>query len=506
MPRRERARAADSPRQNLAVKDLGDVMGQMRLINGIFAALNSSIETEDLHLILLTILTTPRGLGFTRAHLFVVGDDPKVFHGRLGLGCRDAEELEFLEAEIATEEAQLAKMAMRQGPGQSGRAVHEGLDDLRNQSWWITAYQRAAADNPLTEAIRGRALWKAGLRSPPRVLAAADRSEIKAMRVRAGKVPRSLDPETAGLLGEDFVLGPLRTKRGVRAIVAADKAFQPEGITRDDMANFEWLCNQASLALENAELYDDLRRAYSEIEAVDAMKSNFLSIISHELRTPLTSILGFVQLIRDGRVGEINATVHRLLDKVVMRSRDLTNLINDLLEIAELQAGGLVHLELEPVATEDAVEEAIQREEQRRHDLNVTIEHRRPSKKIPPILGDEQALARVLRHIIDNAVKFNREGGKVTIRHRATARHVEISIRDNGPGMAEGELQKIFDHFYQADGDLTRAHGGVGLGLSIVKKVLSCLNGQIEIESRPGRGTTVRVTFPRAPTGGNGAA
>jgi signal transduction histidine kinase len=474
--------------------------GQARLFNGIFAALSSSLEIDDLKLILLTILSRPRGLGFTRAHLFLAGEAPNSFEGALGLGCPSRAHLRRLSKEIAAEDAMLVQMAASRRQGRDAGGLRTGLNDLRGQTWWITAYQEAEAENPLTKAVRGRPLLRESVRKLPQFLRPAGLEQIRALRVKGSKIPSPLNPETVKYLGDDFLLGPLRTKRGVSAVVAVDRAFQPDGITPENVMAFEWLCNQASLALQNAELFSDLRRTYDELEAVDRMKSNFLSVVSHELRTPLTSILGFVQLIRDGRCGEINPAMHRLLDKVVGKSQDLARLINDLLEIAELQSEALINLDLEPVALDEAVDEAIQHEEHRSADRSVRIVHRRPKRELPLVMGDSRALERLAYHLIDNGVKFNDGGGSVTIDYRATAKHVDLRVRDTGKGMSQEECRRIYEDFYQGDGNLTRKHGGVGLGLTIVKKLMHLLNGEIQVESELGKGTTIRLRLPVAPT------
>jgi signal transduction histidine kinase len=489
--------ATDKTPASLSVSKAGELVGQMRLINGIFAALNSSLEIDDLHLILLTVLTAPRGLGFTRAHLFAIDPEGKQFLGRMALGCGSESQVSALEREIRSEETLLAAMASGRARGAERGAMRRELIDLRNQSWWITAFQRAQVDNPLSRAVAGRPLL--GPSGQHLLRRQSENGDIRALHVQGRRPPRFLDARTAALLGDEFLMAPLRTKRGIRAVVAVDRAFRPQGITGDDVANFEWLCNQASLALENAELYADLRHAYSEIQAVDTMKSNFLSTISHELKTPLTSILGFVQLIRDGKAGAVNPTMHRLLDKVVAKSRDLGHMVNDILEIAELQAESLVRIDREAVGVEEVVERAIHRVAQRRRSASVEIEHHRPAEPLPRVLGDEQALERIFFHIIDNAVKFIPVAGKVTIRYRAAPRNVEVAVRDTGIGIAPQHLHRIFDHFYQIDSDLGRAYNGVGLGLAVTKKLLTILGGQIRVQSTPGRGSTFRLSFPIAP-------
>ncbi|MBN1477333.1 HAMP domain-containing histidine kinase, partial [Candidatus Sumerlaeota bacterium] len=245
-----------------------------------------------------------------------------------------------------------------------------------------------------------------------------------------------------------------------------------------------------------AELFADLQHAYNEIQEVDTLKSNFLSTISHELRTPLTSILGFVQLILEGRAdGPINETQRRLLMRVVDKSRDLHSMVNDILEIAEIQAEGLVRLDPEPVAVEEIVGQVIDRVAQRRRTAEVEIEHRLPAQPLPLVMGDFQAVERVFYHIIDNALKFIPVRGKVAVSYRSLPGHVEVSVQDTGIGMAPEHLGKIFDHFYQIENDLSRAYNGVGLGLTITKKLLTLLDAPIHVESELGKGTTMTVSF-----------
>lgn len=492
----QRHTPASTPRPTLAVSRLGGVIGQMRLINGIFAALNASLAIDDLQLILLTVLTAPRGLGFTRAHLFVADEGGQQFTGRLALGCGPQRGLDDIEQEIRGEEQMLTSMLANSAP--PGAAMREDLAELRSQSWWITAYQRAQPDNPLTRAIEGRPLLRPR-HSLPAPLAGAN-GDVRALHVRAGTRPRWIDPRTLALLGDEFLLAPLRTQRGLRALVAVDRAQRPGRLSRHDAANLEWLCNQAGLALQNAELYGDLRRAYAELQAVDSMKSNFLSTLSHELKTPLTAILGFVQLILQGKAGEINPTARRLLAKVVDRAHDLGEMVNDLLEIAEIEADGLVQIDREPVVLEDVVERAIQRVAKRRHSADVLIEHRRPERPLPPVLGDQGAIERIFYHLVDNAVKFTPGPGKVTVAYRATAHRVQATVRDTGIGIAPQHLEQIFDRFFQVDGDLSRAYSGVGIGLAVTKKLLTLLGAEIHVTSRLGKGSTFRLTFPITPT------
>ncbi len=245
----------------------------------------------------------------------------------------------------------------------------------------------------------------------------------------------------------------------------------------------------ASLAIDHVRLVDELERA-------NHLKSDFLATMSHELRTPLHIITGYVDLLLEGGFDPISDDQRDALQRVAGSARKLLDLINATLELSRLEAGR-VPLALGPVSLTDGVRDVRQetREACERSGLEIVWE---ASDDLPEIHTDRVKVGIVLKNLVDNAVKFT-EHGRVTVTARRADGGVEISVADTGVGIAAAALPAIFESFRQLEGSLTRAHGGVGLGLYVVRVVLDLLGGRIAVESEPGRGSTFRVHLPLAP-------
>ncbi len=225
------------------------------------------------------------------------------------------------------------------------------------------------------------------------------------------------------------------------------------------------------------------------------MKTNFLSIVSHELRTPLTSIIGFVHLLTEGRVGETSPAQADLLKRVSQHASHLQSMVNDVLEIAEVEAGGIINASVQPVDPLAAVLRVIPKIEARRGTKQITIEPVLQGR-IPMMLGDAHALERILFHLLDNAVKFIPHAGRVTIEFQQREHDLDVTVADSGIGIPKENVQRIFEHFYQVDFRLERAYGGMGIGLSVVKMLLEATGGRIRVESSVGLGSRFTLTYP----------
>ncbi|MEI6037748.1 MAG: HAMP domain-containing sensor histidine kinase, partial [Planctomycetota bacterium] len=202
---------------------------------------------------------------------------------------------------------------------------------------------------------------------------------------------------------------------------------------------------------------------WADDKEVDRLKTNFLSIVSHELRTPLTSIIGFVRLVEEEKVGPITPPQCDLLKRVSHHAAHLQSMVNDLLEIAEVEAGGMIDVELEAVDPLAAFYNILPKIETRRGSKNITIE---PviRNTVPLIRCDSLALERIYYHLLDNAVKFIPSEGRVTVEFDRRDNELNISIVDTGIGISHENLTRIFDHFYQVDSRLERTYGGMGIG------------------------------------------
>ena len=265
---------------------------------------------------------------------------------------------------------------------------------------------------------------------------------------------------------------------------------------------------------ELAEKNDELKTSYDELKQLDQLKSTFLATVSHELRTPLTSIIGYAEMLESGAAGALSDGQTEFLKTIRGKADQLLGLISSLLDLGHLEAQNLqLHSEaVDPRALLSDVGSTIVPNANRRNvALDIEV-----ADDTPKIWGDLVRLQQIVLNLADNAMKFSAEGGTVVLRAEAgeldaggpaglgaalfTASRpgVVLTVRDTGMGIPEENLTRIFDAFYQVDAGTTRAHGGAGLGLSIVKQLVDSHDGKIEVTSTLGEGTIFTVTLPAA--------
>jgi signal transduction histidine kinase/CheY-like chemotaxis protein len=235
-----------------------------------------------------------------------------------------------------------------------------------------------------------------------------------------------------------------------------------------------------------------LRAARSEAEAASRLKDEFLATLSHELRTPLNAILGWTTMLRHGQVERTR--MGHALEVVERNARAQAQLIEDVLDMARIITGKL-RVELAPVALAPIVEAAVEaaRPGALAKDITLCVSIR----DVPAIRADGGRLQQVLWNLISNAVKFTPPGGQVSVVVGLAASQAMITVSDNGPGIAPEFLPFIFDRFRQADQSVTRGHGGLGLGLSVVKHLVELHGGTVHAESEGiGKGSSFRVSLP----------
>jgi signal transduction histidine kinase len=238
----------------------------------------------------------------------------------------------------------------------------------------------------------------------------------------------------------------------------------------------------------------DLTAANAELQELDRLKSQFLGSLSHELRTPLTAMLGYLELLDRGTLGGLNATQHEAV-AVMRRSGEVLNSqITNLLYLQEVRSAQLrrTQVELDALLRRLADELAAQARL-----ANVALVLELPPQLGAPLAADEQALSLGLRHLIENAVKFNVSGGKVQVALSDEGTRVLIRVADTGIGIPADAMEKIFLPFYQVDASLARQHAGSGLGLAIARHVVEAHGGQVITRSALGRGSVFTVVLPR---------
>jgi PAS domain S-box-containing protein len=250
----------------------------------------------------------------------------------------------------------------------------------------------------------------------------------------------------------------------------------------------EDLAHRAASAVDNARLYKEARQS-------NRTKEDFLATLSHELRTPLTPIIGWVHMIRQ-RMLEADDLEHGLAI-VEKNSQSLARLINDLLDMSAILSGKM-RIEKVPVSIDEALREAVETIRPLAETRNINLEVRYCEGQRVIVNGDRTRLVQIFWNIMANSVKFSDTGGSVRVTCEADEREVSAIITDEGQGIAPEFLPQIFERFSQADSSKTRAHGGLGIGLALVKSFTEAHGGSVMVESAgPGRGSRFTVRLPR---------
>lgn len=239
-----------------------------------------------------------------------------------------------------------------------------------------------------------------------------------------------------------------------------------------------------------------LNQTLERLETLFRTQQRFLADVSHELRTPLTTIRGNVDLMR--RMGVADDS---FLNDIQAELERMTRLVNDLLLLARADVGGLP-IERRPVALDTLLLDVFRQLSMLDRPVDITLEE----VDQVSVLGDADRLKQLILNLADNAVKYTIDGGSVRLGLSKTRHDAHIKIADTGIGIPESDLPHIFDRFYRVDKARTRAHGGSGLGLSIVKWIVDVHGGTIDVESEVGKGTTFRVTLPLWQGGPQGTA
>jgi signal transduction histidine kinase len=270
-----------------------------------------------------------------------------------------------------------------------------------------------------------------------------------------------------------------------------------EVVDEERQAILEAAAEQCAQALERASLYalEQVRR--EELERSNRMKDDFLGIVSHELRTPLSAILGWARMLKRGVVNSGPAR-ERALDAIERNATLQARLVDDLLDVSRIVSGKL-ELETSNVDLASIVEAALDsvRPTLLAKGLEVRLSMAHDNATV---LGDARRLQQVVWNLLTNAIKFTGPGGRIELVVARAGRIVRMSVRDNGVGIPADVLPYVFERFKQADGSATRRHGGLGLGLSIVRHVVDAHGGSVQaLSAGEGEGTEIIVELPALP-------
>ena len=235
-------------------------------------------------------------------------------------------------------------------------------------------------------------------------------------------------------------------------------------------------------------------RDTTELTRVADMRRDFVANVSHELKTPLAAIRGYAETLRDGALDE-PPTARRFTDRILSQCRRLQELLDDLLTLSRMEGVAPPH-EREPVDLHALIRHSVDLLAPAARDKRVEIEVE--AEPVPLLSGDADGMERLLLNLLDNAIKYNRPEGKVTLRLLQAGGEAVLEVSDTGIGIPSESIPRIFERFYRVDKGRAREEGGTGLGLAIVKHVAQAHGGQVEVESRAGRGSKFTVRLPIA--------
>ena len=282
----------------------------------------------------------------------------------------------------------------------------------------------------------------------------------------------------------------------------------PSALSRHDIEVLEQIAPHIAVAIRNAQLLDNLKasldevtrarerlhEANKELMTLDEMKTNLLSNVSHELRTPLVAVLGYTDIIYNGKVGPINDVQKEYLGIGLRNIEKLVTLIENLLDFSRLHQGTET-LEFNTFNLADCARTSIEIVGPLTESREITVALAAPDE---PVLveGDKGKIGQVFNNLLSNAAKFSHQGGRVTVEIRPSQDSVEAIVSDEGIGIPAEAQDRIFSRFYQYDSSTTRKYGGTGIGLAIAQDIVRLHGSRITVTSEVGKGSTFRFSLP----------
>ncbi len=258
----------------------------------------------------------------------------------------------------------------------------------------------------------------------------------------------------------------------------------------------ERMCQVNAVAMMRSGKFDGAVLVFhdiSQIRRLEKVRQDFVANVSHELRTPVASIKGYAEALLDGAIDD-RQNAREFIGIIHDNSDRLAGLINDLLDLAKIESGKM-QMVLMPVALLPVVKRClgILEKTSAKKMLNITVDI---TDSLPRVNADESRLVQVLLNLIDNAVKYTPQGGRVSVRAEPQERMIRVDIEDTGVGIPENDLPRIFERFYRVDKARSREFGGTGLGLSIVKHIIHAHGGEVFVSSVVGKGSIFSITIP----------
>ncbi len=302
---------------------------------------------------------------------------------------------------------------------------------------------------------------------------------------------------------------PLKIKDSVLGVLNVNNKLNGGVFTQDDLEMLTIVALQVAIAIDNARLYEELKfsqeglaknhkemgRLLEDMKKMEKMKDEFISIVSHELRTPLTSIKEAVSLLVDEIPGKISDDQREFLLLIKHDTERLARLLNDILDISRIEAGKL-QMKMEELDIREVIRHCVGSMNPMANVKGIKLLNE-VNHDLSMIDADRIKIEQILTNLLSNAIKFSPNKGEIRVVVKDGDGYITISVIDNGIGIPEKDLEKIFDKFYQSDSSTTRRAEGTGLGLSIVKGLVEVHGGRIWVESKEGEGSAFHFTLPK---------
>ncbi|WP_119069037.1 GAF domain-containing protein [Aggregatilinea lenta] len=291
---------------------------------------------------------------------------------------------------------------------------------------------------------------------------------------------------------------PIQMAEQVIATLILDETRGPRTFTRDEVGLVQSVASQVGIALQNAYLYLEQVEVAEQLRGIDRLKSEFLASMSHELRTPLNSIIGYAEVLLDGIDGDLTEDMQEDVETIHGSGRHLLNLINDVLDLAKIEAGQM-DMSVEPISLPALANEVLATARVLLGGKPVELVTQF-DESLPGVEADPLRLRQIINNLVSNAIKFTEEGN-VTISAEPFADDpsmLKVSIADSGIGISPENLPLVFERFRQVDQSATRRVGGTGLGLAITRQLVQMHGGDIWVESAEGAGSVFSFTVPVA--------
>lgn len=267
----------------------------------------------------------------------------------------------------------------------------------------------------------------------------------------------------------------------------------PTEFSQDQVDILSILASQAAVAIENAQLFTQLRQAYEQLQELDQLKDEFISLVSHELRTPLHSIRGFLQLLMTEKMRD-PVTRQECLMRVAEQTEHLRRLVEELLDLSRIEAGRLT-IDKAPLSLGSLLVDVAANLRQMAEEKGVDLEVALPAS-LPLVEADGQRLAQVITNLVHNGIKFTPRPGQVRVAAERVNGEVVVRVADTGPGIPTEALPRLFERFYQAGSPSSAHDEGMGIGLYISKRIVEAHGGRIWVSSEVGQGSTFYVALP----------